>query len=149
MDLGPPDGSRLDFRPNFPRRADLLLHHELDPAQVAALPHTAHVCTVDVRRVFHARCNRLLCFRQVHVQQRDAKERDNPELPARPLACDLVVNTHEEPLADYLLEEAGVALLPGTPFGLNGAGHLRLSYANSIENIEKALERMQEALTKL
>ncbi len=49
-------------------------------------------------------------------------------------------------LADYLLEEAGVALLSGTSFGANGEGYLRLSYANSVENIQKALERMAEAL---
>lgn len=52
-------------------------------------------------------------------------------------------------LATYLLEEAGVALLPGTGFGANGAGHLRLSYANSMENIEKALGRIDRAVAKL
>ena len=54
-----------------------------------------------------------------------------------------------EELADYLLEEAGVAVLPGTSFGQNGKGHLRLAYANSIENIEKALGQVKEALAKL
>jgi aspartate aminotransferase len=52
-------------------------------------------------------------------------------------------------LADYLLQEAGVAVLPGTSFGRNGEGYLRLSYANSMDNIEKALERMAEALARL
>ena len=52
-------------------------------------------------------------------------------------------------LADYLLEEAGVAVLPGTAFGANGEGCLRLSYANSMENITRALERMAGALTAL
>ena len=46
-------------------------------------------------------------------------------------------------LADRLLSEAGVATLSGTAFGANGAGFLRLSYANSMENLERALERMQ------
>lgn len=54
-----------------------------------------------------------------------------------------------EELASYLLEEAGVALLPGTGFGPNGRGHIRLSYANSIENIEKAVSRIAEAVEKL
>jgi len=54
-----------------------------------------------------------------------------------------------ETLADYLLEEAGVAVLPGTAFGSHGEGYLRLSYANSIENIQKALERMGQALETL
>jgi aspartate/methionine/tyrosine aminotransferase len=49
-------------------------------------------------------------------------------------------------LASYLLEEAGVALLGGSCFGDAGAGYLRISYANSIENLEKALERMRAAL---
>jgi aspartate aminotransferase len=52
-------------------------------------------------------------------------------------------------LAGYLLQEAGVAVLPGTSFGRNGEGYLRLSYANSMDNIEKALERMGEALARL
>ena len=49
-------------------------------------------------------------------------------------------------LADMLLEDAGVALLPGTAFGVQGEGFLRLCYANSIENIEQAVERMRDAL---
>jgi aspartate/methionine/tyrosine aminotransferase len=45
-------------------------------------------------------------------------------------------------LADALLEDAGVAALSGTAFGEFGEGYLRFSVANSIENIEKALERV-------
>jgi aspartate aminotransferase len=45
-------------------------------------------------------------------------------------------------LADALLDEAGVAALSGTAFGDFGEGYLRFSVANSIENIEKALERV-------
>ena len=45
-------------------------------------------------------------------------------------------------LADQLLEKAGVACLSGTGFGEYGEGHLRFSYANSRENISKALERI-------
>jgi aspartate/methionine/tyrosine aminotransferase len=45
-------------------------------------------------------------------------------------------------LADALLEDAGVAGLSGTAFGDFGEGYLRFSVANSIENIEKALERL-------
>jgi aspartate/methionine/tyrosine aminotransferase len=47
-----------------------------------------------------------------------------------------------KPLADALLDDAGVAALSGTAFGDFGEGHLRFSVANSIENIEKALERV-------
>jgi aspartate aminotransferase len=52
-------------------------------------------------------------------------------------------------LADLLLEEAGVACLSGTAFGRYGEGHLRLSYANSRENIGLALERMGEVLARV
>lgn len=48
----------------------------------------------------------------------------------------------ERDLARSLLYEAGVALLPGTAFGPHGAGHLRLSYVSSTENLQRALERM-------
>jgi len=52
-------------------------------------------------------------------------------------------------LADYLLEEAGVALLPGTAFGSLGEGYLRISYANSLSNIERGLEQIRQALSRL
>ena len=52
-------------------------------------------------------------------------------------------------LAEYLLEEAGVAVLSGTAFGEYGEGFLRLSFANSVENIRKALERIETALRRL
>jgi aspartate aminotransferase len=45
-------------------------------------------------------------------------------------------------LAEALLNEAGVACLSGTAFGRQGEGYLRFSFANSIENIREALERM-------
>jgi aspartate aminotransferase len=49
-------------------------------------------------------------------------------------------------LSDYLLNKAGVAVLPGTAFGAYGEGYLRLSFANSVENIKKALNRISEAI---
>jgi aspartate aminotransferase len=51
-------------------------------------------------------------------------------------------------LANLILEEAGVALLPGNSFGAHGEGYLRLSYANSIENIEKGLKRIMDVITQ-
>ncbi|MBV9329026.1 MAG: pyridoxal phosphate-dependent aminotransferase [Chloroflexi bacterium] len=50
-------------------------------------------------------------------------------------------------LADRLLQEAGVACLSGTAFGDYGEGFIRFSYANSLPNIEDALERMRKLLT--
>ncbi|HET6273546.1 MAG TPA: pyridoxal phosphate-dependent aminotransferase [Bacteroidota bacterium] len=52
-------------------------------------------------------------------------------------------------LADYLLNEAGVACLSGTAFGRFGEGFLRFSYANSVENIQLALERIRKAIQHL
>ncbi len=64
-----------------------------------------------------------------------------PNVTQLPLSC--------EKLADYLMDDAGVALLPGTAFGKYGDGYLRLSYANSLENIEEALHRIKTAIAKL
>jgi len=47
-------------------------------------------------------------------------------------------------LADALLEDAGVACLSGTSFGAFGEGYLRFSVANSLENLSKALERIDQ-----
>ena len=52
-------------------------------------------------------------------------------------------------LADRILKEAGVALLSGTSFGSFGEGFIRISYANSIENINKALERLTDFFDKI
>ncbi len=52
-------------------------------------------------------------------------------------------NWKSKALADALLEEAGVACLSGTSFGEFGEGYLRFSIANSMENLSKALERVE------
>jgi aspartate/methionine/tyrosine aminotransferase len=51
-------------------------------------------------------------------------------------------------LADRLLDEGGVACLSGTAFGEFGEGHLRFSYANGMENIQEALERIRGVLER-
>lgn len=53
-----------------------------------------------------------------------------------------------KPLASALLEQAGVATIGGPDFGVHGEGYIRLSYANSLENIEKALTRIGTFLTE-
>ena len=47
-------------------------------------------------------------------------------------------------LANLLLTEAGVACLDGAAFGAHGNGYLRFSYANSLENILKAVDRIKK-----
>jgi aspartate/methionine/tyrosine aminotransferase len=49
----------------------------------------------------------------------------------------------------HLLQNAGVACLSGTAFGRHGEGYLRLSYANSIENIRAALDAMKASLPEI
>ena len=48
-----------------------------------------------------------------------------------------------KPLADALLDQAGVAALAGTSFGQYGEGYLRFSVANSMEMLREALDRME------
>jgi aspartate/methionine/tyrosine aminotransferase len=55
----------------------------------------------------------------------------------------------DDTLANYLLQEANVALVPGSAFGEYGQGYVRLSYANSYRNIERAMERIKKALRNL
>jgi aspartate/methionine/tyrosine aminotransferase len=52
-------------------------------------------------------------------------------------------------LADRLLEEEGVALLDGAGFGAGGAGHLRISFAASLESLEEAAERFARLVARL
>jgi aspartate/methionine/tyrosine aminotransferase len=52
-------------------------------------------------------------------------------------------------LADYILNDAGVACLSGTAFGAAGEGYVRFSYANSLENIKLALARVRAAVEKI
>ncbi len=51
-----------------------------------------------------------------------------------------------KPLASALLEEAGVALIGGPDFGILGEGYIRVSYANSLDNLMRAIERIQDFL---
>ena len=51
-------------------------------------------------------------------------------------------------LADALLEEAGVACLSGTSFGEFGEGYLRFSVANSMENLQRALDRIEQWMSR-
>lgn len=52
-------------------------------------------------------------------------------------------------LAAYLLDEAKIALVPGDVFGPGGEGHLRMSFANSYENIVEGCKRLAEAVAAL
>ena len=51
--------------------------------------------------------------------------------------------------ADYLLDEVGVATLPGSAFGVHADKHLRMCFANSVENLERAVDRIADAVKRL
>jgi aspartate/methionine/tyrosine aminotransferase len=51
-------------------------------------------------------------------------------------------------VAELLLNKAMVGVMPGSAYGPSGEGYLRLSFANSKENIEKALRRIKEVITE-
>jgi aspartate aminotransferase len=59
------------------------------------------------------------------------------------------IGATSERVADFLLNEAGVACLSGTAFGPKGQGYLRFSYANSIEAIREALDAIETELPRL
>ena len=55
----------------------------------------------------------------------------------------------DEEASNYYLNEAGVAMIPGSAFGEYGNGYLRIAFSNSYENIEKAMGKISEATQKL
>ena len=58
-------------------------------------------------------------------------------------------NLSSELFASRLLDESGVATLSGESFGKEGKGYIRISFANSKENISEALNRIEDFVNKL
>ncbi|NLE76030.1 MAG: pyridoxal phosphate-dependent aminotransferase [Chloroflexi bacterium] len=93
------------------------------------------------------------------AQRRDVVVRGLADIPGFRCACPkgafyAFPNIAETGLSaremqDYLLEKAGVATLAGTSFGKYGEGFIRLSYANSVENLQEALRRIRTAVEAL
>ena len=54
-----------------------------------------------------------------------------------------------ESFCEYILEDSGVAILPGTSFGEFGEGFIRICYATSQNEIKNALERIKKSISKL
>jgi aspartate/methionine/tyrosine aminotransferase len=52
-------------------------------------------------------------------------------------------------LCNYLLDKAGVATVPGLPFGPSGRDYLRISYATSLQNCQKGMQRIAEVMKTL
>jgi aspartate aminotransferase/aminotransferase len=75
--------------------------------------------------------------------------------PLKPLGAFYVFAKHEVPgmnsekVSDYLLEQAGVAVAPGTVFGSGGEGYFRISYSISSDDCREGMDRIAQAMTKL
>ena len=75
--------------------------------------------------------------------------------PVKPLGAFYVFAKHHVPdmnsveVADYLLEQGGVAVVPGTVFGSQGEGFIRISYARSIDDCKEGMDRINNAMGKL
>ncbi|HTK95657.1 MAG TPA: pyridoxal phosphate-dependent aminotransferase [Terriglobales bacterium] len=65
------------------------------------------------------------------------------------LANVAAIDSDAKHLSNLLLEEGGIACLPGTAFGEGGQGYLRFSYANSQEKIREGMRRMKETLARV
>jgi len=81
----------------------------------------------------------------VHSALRHAEQSFECACGPRPLAG---TGLDARALQKKFLEEAGVATIAGTSFGRFGEGYIRFSYANSTENIERALERIRACLSE-
>jgi aminotransferase len=58
-------------------------------------------------------------------------------------------NMKSEEFCEKLLKEAGVAIVPGSAFGVGGEGYIRISYAYSMEQLKEAADRMEKWLKSL
>jgi (5-formylfuran-3-yl)methyl phosphate transaminase len=112
-------------------------------AAIAAMKHAVPVCEGYVREYDR---------RRLYVIERLAKI--GLPLHYEPSGAFYVFAnaSHIEPdslkLSLQILNEAGVALTPGFDFGAGGEGYLRFSYANSLENLREALDRLEAFLAK-
>ncbi len=133
------------------RRVELLLTHALgctadftQHAGVAAILGPQHDVEAAVEVYRNRRdliVERLNSLPGVHCKKPQGAFYAFPNVKA--------LGTSSKELANLVLEQAGVALLPGTAFGRYGEGYLRLSYANTIENITDAMDGMQELFIHL
>lgn len=103
-------------------------------------------CVADMVKAFKARhdfvCNALNDMQGVHCLPSDGTFYAFPDVREAIERLDGIDS--DTALAEMLIEKAGVAMVPGSAFG--GPGYLRLSFATSMENLEKALERTAKAL---
>jgi aspartate/methionine/tyrosine aminotransferase len=133
------------------RRMDLLLTHSVGcPAhftQIAALEaiRGPQHRVDEVVREYEARRN--LIVEGLNSIPGMACQKPQGAFYVFPNVRSFGMSSHD--LAEYLLDEAGVAVLPGTSFGDYGEGYLRLSYSTSRETIRTGLDCIRGALARL
>lgn len=130
------------------KKVELLLQHSVGC--------TAHFTQYAGIEALHGPQDRVAEVREIYQKRRDLIVDGLNQIPG--VSCRKpqgafyafpnvkALGKSADDLADLLLKEGGVAVLPGTSFGKYGDGYLRLSYVNSFENIEKGLDRIQAAL---
>jgi aspartate aminotransferase len=115
-------------------------------ASVAAL-NGDQGCIAEMLKAFEQRhayvVDRLNSIEGVHCLPSDGTFYSFPEV--KEVIARLGV-ADDTALGEYLLNEAGVAVVPGSAFGLSG--HIRLSFATSMDNLEQALDRITTAVNK-
>ncbi len=106
-------------------------------------------CIAPMVRAFRERHDRLVSrlnqIRGVRCLPSQGTFYAFPDFSKAIAATDGINNDVE--MAEYILDKAGVALVPGSAFGAEG--HLRLSYATSMEILEKAMDRLEKLLGKV
>lgn len=135
------------------------LAHKMDLLMTHSVGSTAHFTQIAGIEALTGPQERAAEMREVYERRRDLIVdglRGIPGITCRkpagafyvfPNIKDLGRTANE--ITDLLLDEAGVAVLPGSAFGQYGEGHLRLSYATSPENIREGMDRMHAALSKV
>lgn len=136
--------------PGLAKKVDLLIQHSVGC--------TAHFTQLAGVEALQGPQNRVAEVLEVYQKRRDMIVNGLNQIPG--ITCRkpqgafyafpniTAFGKSSDELADLLLQEAGVAVLPGSSFGKHGEGYLRLSYVNTFENIERGLERMEETLKK-
>ena len=100
-------------------------------------------CVVEMNRHFKARHDFFIAGPQRAARFRSACRGDVLRLLRRSKAINALGLADDNAFAEFLIEKAGVAVVPGSGFG--APGHIRLSFACSMETLEKALERIGKA----
>jgi len=102
-------------------------------------------CVEDMRKQFERRCQLVVN----RIAEMDGLTLSEPKGAFYAFVNIKNLGLISEKISQYFLHEAGVALPPGSAFGTNGEGFIRISFVNSYENISEAMDRIERAIQKL